>query len=114
MKYSDEQLAIFDFAKNGLPNLIVQAVAGAGKTTTLVECANRMDEHKKILLLAHNSSTRDTLRERIGDKPNIKVYTLHGLAWRLFTEHFEFNPVIDDDKYRKYINQNIDVIGSEV
>ena len=36
MKYSDEQLAIFDFAKNGLHNLIVQSVAGAGKTTTLV------------------------------------------------------------------------------
>ena len=68
MKYSDEQIAIFEFAKNGLPNLIVQAVAGAGKTTTLVECANRMDEDKKILLLAHNRSTRDTLRERIGDK----------------------------------------------
>ena len=114
MKYSDEQIAIFEFAKNGLPNLIVQAVAGAGKTTTLVECANRMDEDKKILLLAHNRSTRDTLRERIGNKPNVKVYTLHGLAWRLFTEHFEFNPVIDDDKYRKYINQNIEAIGSEL
>jgi superfamily I DNA/RNA helicase len=113
MNFSEEQNNIFDFAENGLPNLIVQAVAGAGKTTTLVECANRIETNKKILLLAHNRSTRDTLRERIGDKPNVKVYTLHGLAWRLFTEHFGFNPVIDDDKYRKYVNSNIDTIGTE-
>lgn len=113
MKFSEEQNNIFEFAENGLPNLIVQAVAGAGKTTTLIECANRMDPTKKILLLAHNRSTRDTLRSRIGNKDNIKVYTLHGLAWRLFTEHFGFNPTIDDDKYRKYINSNINEIATE-
>ena len=113
LTFSDEQNAIFEFAKNGLPNLIVQAVAGAGKTTTLVECANRIGSDKKIMLLAHNRSTRDTLRERIGENENIKVYTLHGLAWRLFIEHFDFTPTIDNDKYRKYINSNIDVLGSE-
>jgi superfamily I DNA/RNA helicase len=113
MKFSCEQIDIFDFAENGIQNLIVQAVAGAGKTTTLVECANRIDDSKKILLLAHNRSTRDTLRERIGKKGNVKVYTLHGLAWRLFTEHFGFNPIIDDDKYRKYVNANINTIATE-
>lgn len=113
LKFSEEQEAIFDFAKHGLPNLIVQAVAGAGKTTTLVECANQIDNDKKIMLLAHNRSTRDTLRERIGNRNNIKVYTLHGLAWRLFTEHFGFNPIIDDDKYRKYVNMNLDKISSD-
>lgn len=111
--FSKEQLDIFEFANKGLQNLIVQAVAGAGKTTTLVECANRIDSDKKIMLLAHNRSTRDTLKERIGNKENVKVYTLHGLAWRMFNEHFDFSPVIDDDKYRNYVNKNIDTIGSE-
>lgn len=113
MNFSNEQNEIFNFAQNGLPNLIVQAVAGAGKTTTLIECANRIDENKKIMLLAHNRSTRDTLREKIGNKPNVKVYTLHGLAWRLFTEYFGFNPIIDDDKYRKYVNMNMESLSSE-
>lgn len=113
IKFSKEQEDIFNFAKNGLDNIIIQAVAGAGKTTTLVECANRIDPSKKVLLLAHNRSTRDTLKERIGKRDNIKVYTLHGLAWRLFIEHFEFSPKIDDDKYRNYINHNIDIIASK-
>lgn len=111
--FSDEQKAIFDFAEHGIQNMIVQAVAGAGKTTTLVECANRIKPDKKVMLLAHNRSTRDTLVDKIGDKKNIKVYTIHGLAYRMFVEHFGFNPNIDDNKYRNYINKNIDEIGSE-
>ena len=113
IKFSDEQLAIFDYAEHGILNLIIQAVAGAGKTTTLIECANRIGDDKSILLLAHNRSTRDALKQKIADKKNVKVYTLHGLAWRMFTEHFDFQPTIDDDKYRKYINANINEISSD-
>ena len=113
MTFSVEQENIFNFAKNGIQNLIVQAVAGAGKTTTLVECANRIDESKKVLLLAHNKSTRDTLKNRIGNRPNVKIYTLHGLAYRMFMEHFEMTPNIDDDKYRNHINHNIENLASD-
>lgn len=113
MVFSEEQNNIFDFVENGIQNLIVQAVAGAGKTTTLIECANRISPDKKIMLLAHNRSTRDTLKERIGNKPNVKVYTLHGLAWRIFKEHFEFEPVINEDKYRIYVNHNLQELGGD-
>ena len=113
MEFSKEQNDIFDFAEHGILNMIVQAVAGAGKTTTLVECANRIKEDKKVMLLAHNRSTRDTLREKIGDRKNVKIYTIHGLAYRMFVEHFDFNPNIDDDKYRNYINKNMDELASD-
>ena len=111
--FSKEQEDIFEYAEHGVLNMIVQAVAGAGKTTTLVECANRIENDKKILLLAHNRSTKDTLKERIGDKSNVMICTLHGLGWRLFVEHFDFTPTIEEDKYRNYINKNINVLGSE-
>ena len=39
MIYTKEQEAIFEYAVKGPFNMVVQAVAGAGKTTTLVECA---------------------------------------------------------------------------
>lgn len=111
--FSKEQNDIFAQAEKGVLNMIVQAVAGAGKTTTLVECANRISPSHKILILAHNRSTRDTLKRKIGEKQHIKIYTLHGLAWRMFTEYFGFEPEIDDDKYRKYVNANISDIGGE-
>ena len=113
MEFSEEQKTIFDYASKGVLNIIVQAVAGAGKTTTLVECVNRVKPDKKIILLAHNRSTRDTLKERIGERENVSVFTLHGLAWRMYTEHFQDRPEINDEKYRNYINKNIDTIASD-
>lgn len=106
MEYSQEQKDIFEFAEKGIKNLIVQAVAGAGKTTTLIECAKRIGPNKRILLVAHNRSTRDTLKERMGDAKNVSIYTLHGLAWRLYTEHFGVTPELDDEhKYKNYITK---------
>lgn len=112
MIFSKEQEEIFKYVEKGPFNMIIQAVAGAGKTTTLVECVKRISEEKSILLLAHNRSTRDTLKERIGDKPNVKIYTIHGLAWRMFNEHFETVPEIFEDKYRDYVNKNIGTLAS--
>ena len=112
--FSEEQEKIFEFAAKGTFNMIVQAVAGAGETTTLVECVNRVKPDKRVLLLAHNRSTRDTLKERIGERENVKIFTLHGLAWRLYVEHFEETPEIDEDKYRNYVNANMNIIGSEL
>ena len=115
--FSEEQKNIFKYAKTGVNNIIIQAVAGAGKTTTLVECVKQLIEFnpkQHILLLAHNKSTKETLIQRLGEEnKNIHVYTLHGLAYRMFSEHFGFYPNINDDKYRNYINKNINDIASE-
>ena len=113
MQFSKEQEDIFEYAIHGPFNMIVQAVAGAGKTTTLVECVNRIGPDKKVLLLAHNRSTKDTLKEKIGKRDNVNVFTLHGLGWRLYTEHFGTSPDIVEDKYRNYINKNMDAIASD-
>ena len=113
MVFTEEQNKIFEYAEKGPFNMVVQAVAGAGKTTTLVECVRRIGNDKKLLLLAHNKSTKDTLRERVGEMSNVHILTLHGLGWRLFNEHFNKVPDIDNDKYRNYINKNISTIGTE-
>lgn len=112
-KLSKEQEDIINFAVYGLDNMIVQAVAGAGKTSTLIECAKSISDNHKILIVGHNTSTKETLKERIGNLPNVKVYTIHGLAWRLYTEYFEETPNINDSKYRDYINKNMDEIGGD-
>ena len=65
-KFSVEQENIFNYAKTGINNIIIQAVAGAGKTTTLVECVKQLIEfnpNHHILLLAHNKSTKETLKQ---------------------------------------------------
>jgi superfamily I DNA/RNA helicase len=114
--YTIEQENIFKRAQIGVNNIIVEAVAGAGKTTTLVECVKRILAHspgKRILLLAHNKSTRDTLKKKIGENPCVKIYTLHGLAYRIYQENFNAEPNIVNTKYRDYVNKNINSIATE-
>lgn len=113
MIFSKEQEAIFEYAEKGILNMIVQSVAGSGKTTTLVECVKRLRNEKSILVLAHNKSTKETLISRIQPSDNIKIYTLHGLGWRMFMEHFGFEPELVEDKYKQYFFNNITEICGE-
>ena len=46
--YSKYQKDIFDFVKNGQGNAVVEASAGAGKSTTLIKCLDFIDEDKTI------------------------------------------------------------------
>ncbi len=47
LNWSNYQKRIFDWIENGSGHAIVDAKAGAGKTTTLVEAANRIDGHSE-------------------------------------------------------------------
>lgn len=126
--YTKEQEDIFQYAKTGVENILVEAVAGAGKTTTLIECVKHIIKFhgpdKKILLLAHNKSTRDTLKDKVEislekaglPHDRVYVYTLHGLAYCLFLEHFKRKPNnndINDDKYKIYLGKHINDIATE-
>ena len=113
IKYSEEQENIFEYVTKGLLNVSVQAVAGAGKTTTLVECVRRLPEDKKILVVAHNRLTKETLCKKLDGVKNVNIFTIHGLSWRMYTEHFGVEPKIVDDKYRIYVNKNLDKIAGE-
>ena len=55
MKHTNEQIAIFDCIENTEDHLIINAGAGTGKTTTIVEAANRING-QKAAFLAFNKS----------------------------------------------------------
>ena len=61
MAWSHYQLDIFEYAENpDNGSFVVSAVAGAGKTTTAVECARRIamkHPQLKILFLSFNRSS---------------------------------------------------------
>ena len=88
MKWSPEQRKIFAWFEAGHGNLIVRARAGTGKTTTILEGAERSPEgrsggtgwSKSVLLAAFNKSIQLELEKRI-KSPNIYAKTLHGLGF---------------------------------
>ena len=77
-------------------NIKINAVAGSGKTTTVIEYAKTRPKDKKILYLAFNKSVKLEAAKKFADKglDNVKVETAHSLAYRhiVFRNNFTVRP----------------------
>lgn len=84
MLLSDEQAnVVAEFTKGN--NIVVNAVAGAGKTTTLLACANS-DPGKDCLLLTYNKRLQLEVADRAAKCANkhVTVSTYHAAAGRAY------------------------------
>ena len=84
MRLSDEQSHIIEELKTG-KNVIVQAVAGSGKSSTVLTAAAGSPD-KQFLQLTYNASLRAEIKEKIHTLglTNIKIHTYHSLAVRYY------------------------------
>ena len=98
MIFSKEQIAIENEVKTGTGNVIVQATAGAGKTTTLLKCLGTIPAFKKTIFLSFSKFIVDELRERV--PKSIKACTLHSLGYGMLANRFP-GIKLDEDKYLK-------------
>jgi len=80
MKLTDEQKDIIN--SNG--DIIINAVAGSGKTTTIIEYARARPKTAKILYLAFNKSVKLEAIKKFAEKglSNVTVETAHSLAYK--------------------------------
>lgn len=87
-KPSDKQQAVFDFVATGTGSAIVIAVAGSGKSTTIVRAMPYVPPECSVLVLGFNTSTTadmgrklDELREETGTAlRNVTAKTFHSLG----------------------------------
>ena len=84
--WSKYQAAIFKFITLGTGNAVVEAVAGSGKSTTIVEAVKRIPSNKSVLVLAFNVTVRDELKEKFKGFTNVTVRTLTGHGWVTMAE----------------------------
>ncbi len=80
MILTPEQIAII----NSTGDIRINAVAGSGKTTTVIEYARTRPAGAKILYLAFNKSVKMDAIKKFTEKGinNVKVETAHSLAYR--------------------------------
>lgn len=90
---SPYQAAIFDFVETGEGNAIIEAVAGSGKTTTIVQALRKTSG--RAIFLAFNKTIAEELKLRV--PPHVQARTFHSLCYR---------PVLDALHGAKTINQN--------
>lgn len=80
MKLTSEQLAIIQ----SNTDIKINAVAGSGKTTTVIEYARTRPERSRILYLAFNKSVKLEASHKFSQKGmrSVKVETAHSLAYK--------------------------------
>ena len=74
---SNEQIDIINTIKQN-KNVICDAVAGSGKTTTVLELAKALPD-KLILQITYNSILRHEVKDKAKDIKNIKIHSYHSL-----------------------------------
>ena len=80
VNWSDEQKAIFAWFANGAGNMVVQARAGTGKTTTIKEAFAHAPEQGRLLYAVFNKKNQKEAQEKITDG-RVEVRTLHSLGF---------------------------------
>lgn len=99
-----EQKKIIDVVSTN-KHVIVNAVAGSGKTTTLLFIA-KQNKNKKILQITYNKQLKLEVRNKIveHDVKNVSVQTYHGLAVCHYDEK-----CYTDEQLIKIVEQDIDI-----
>lgn len=97
---SSEQKQVVEAIENG-SNVIVNSVAGSGKTTTILHIASHFPE-KNILLLTYNAKLKFETRTKVVkmNLENIEVHTYHSFCVRYYDEKC-FNDGVIKDIIRK-------------
>lgn len=96
--WSPRQVTIFDFVAHGHGNAIVKAVAGSGKTTTIVEALERVNGSS--VFLAFNKSIAEELKAR-----GVNARTFHSLTYSAVTRFVNARN-IESDKLQKLMRKN--------
>src|ERR1035437_5584778 len=105
-KPSEYQEDIFEFVKYGYGNAVISAVAGSGKSFTIIKALDYIKPDKRVLFLAFNSAIVESLKNKVTrEKTDIK--TLHSLGFSILKQNFKekyTEIVINEDKYLNKLN----------
>lgn len=98
MRWTDEQLAIL----KSKGNIKVNAVAGSGKTSTMIQYARSRPAKSKILYLAFNKSVKLEAAQifKTEGLSNVRVETAHSLAYKEIV--FRFNYKVKNTGYKTH------------
>lgn len=100
---SPEQQAILDFVQQSRQNLAIEALAGTGKTTMLLEIARRLPPGGRRLFCAFNRDIVSELERRL-QGTGVLTKTFHGIGFAGLRKHLGAAAIQpDSNKYRALV-----------
>ncbi len=97
---SKYQQAFFDAYTGTTSNIVLDAKAGSGKSTTIIQSINLSKPEHELLFLAFNKDIVEELKKKVS-RPNTMVSTIHGMGSKLMVKYFRSNK--DENKYRDIV-----------
>jgi len=103
---SPYQLAIYDWIRDGSGSASVIAVAGSGKTHTILEGLSHIPTHQSVRLFAYNRRIADTLKGRI-HRRNVEASTYHSSGYRAILAELHARVETDKGKMRTLLRETL-------
>jgi DNA helicase II / ATP-dependent DNA helicase PcrA len=105
ISWSPQQLAFLTWAKSGSGSCVLEAVAGAGKSTTLVEAARLIPG--QVALRAYNKSAGEELKAKLAkaglDWKKAQAGTVHSFGFKAYSKQRP-NVKVDGNKVRTLVD----------
>lgn len=102
---SPHQQAVFDFMSDGSGNAVIDAVAGSGKTTTILQGITRIEETQSILYLAFNKPIVQEMSPKLAMFENAVVKTVHSIGCAALRQAYRSK--VEPDKYKAFVNRSM-------
>ena len=102
---SKYQKAVYIYIQKGKGNAVIDAVAGSGKSTTIVNALKLIPKNKRVLFLAFNKAIVEELKIKVGNLNNVDIKTLHSLGASATMR--ALNSQLQVDKYTAWVNNGI-------
>jgi superfamily I DNA/RNA helicase len=108
MQWSPQQAAFLDWAVEGKGSVVLEAVAGAGKTTVLMEAGKLMPG--QVAYMAYNRKIVDEAKAKLAaagvDWKKMQANTAHGFGFAAYRK-FRPNVRVDDKKTYAVIDRTL-------
>jgi len=108
---SPQQQAVFSFVKDGEGNGIIDAKAGSGKTTTIVDAMGFIPKEKKTIFVAFSKAIQEELKPRI--PAGCDCSTLHAFGFNAIKKVYGKYVKVEKDKKKLVLNTFIDSVATE-
>lgn len=105
-KPSKYQLAIYDAWNNSTSNLFIEATAGSGKTSTLLDLLKQTPEELDTIFLAFNKSIAQELSTKTPE--HVEVRTIHSLAFKVLRKFYGEDFTVENFKNFKLMDKVMD------
>jgi DNA helicase-2/ATP-dependent DNA helicase PcrA len=100
---SPYQEAIFDFVRRGTGHAMIEAVAGSGKSTTLLKALELLPQTSTVAFVAFNREIARHLRSQAPQ--HVKVCTLHSLGYEAVRQAYGETITLDDRKTARIVGR---------